>query len=59
VPKTKAKPKAKAAIRDQFTKKERKDCCGGGCKKCKIAAAYIEEYGKEKGLKKLKKDQQG
>lgn len=59
MPKPKAKPKAKATIKDQFTKKEWKDCCGGGCKKCKIAAAYIDAYGKDKGLKKLKKEKKG
>ena len=42
---------------DEFSRKEWKDCCGGGCKKCEIAQAYIAEYGDRKtGLQKLNAD---
>ena len=40
----------------EFTKKQWKKCCGSGCKDCKIAAAYIDAYGKKEGKKKLKAD---
>ena len=44
-------------LKDEFTRKEFKDCCGGGCKKCKLAQAYIAEYGSRKeGLEKLNLD---
>ena len=43
-------------LRDQFSRKQWKDCCGKGCKKCDIAQAYIDEYGKKKGLDKLNDD---
>jgi hypothetical protein len=43
-------------LREQFGRKQWKDCCGKGCKKCAIAQAYIGEYGREKGLKKLNDD---
>jgi hypothetical protein len=39
-----------------FSKKKWKKCCGTGCKDCDIAAAYIEEYGKKDGKKRLKED---
>jgi hypothetical protein len=39
-----------------FSKKEWKKCCGKGCSDCKIAAAYVEAYGKKEGRKKLKED---
>jgi general stress protein YciG len=42
---------------DEFSRKEWKDCCGKGCKKCQIAQAYIEKYGDRKvGLEKLNAD---
>ena len=41
----------------KFSRKEWKDCCGKGCKKCEIAQAYIAEYGDRKtGLEKLNAD---
>jgi hypothetical protein len=43
-------------LRKKFTRKEWKDCCGKGCKKCAIAQAYIGVYGKSKGLDKLNED---
>ncbi len=43
-------------LRDRFARKEWKDCCGKGCKKCDIAQAYVAEYGKKKGLDKLNDD---
>ena len=44
-------------LKDEFTRKEFKDCCGGGCKKCELAQAYIAEYGSRKeGLEKLNLD---
>jgi general stress protein YciG len=44
-------------LRDEFSRKEWKDCCGKGCKKCAIAQAYIAEYGSRKtGLEKLNAD---
>ncbi len=41
---------------ERFTRKQWKDCCGKGCKKCAIAQAYIAEYGKKKGLALLGDD---
>jgi hypothetical protein len=43
-------------LSDRFSRKQWKDCCGKGCKKCEIAQAYIEEHGKKKGLAKLNDD---
>jgi general stress protein YciG len=44
-------------LKDEFTRKEWKGCCGKGCKKCEIAQAYIEKYGDRKvGLEKLNAD---
>ena len=44
-------------LKTEFTRKEFKDCCGGGCKKCQLAQAYIAEYGSRKeGLEKLNVD---
>ena len=44
-------------LKDEFTRKEFKDCCGGGCKKCELAQAYIAEFGDRKGgLAKLNED---
>jgi hypothetical protein len=40
----------------EFSKKEWKKCCGKGCGDCKIAQAYIDEYGKKEGKKRLKDD---
>ena len=47
-------------LKNEFSRKEFKDCCGGGCKKCKLAQAYIAEYGSRKeGLEKLNARHQG
>ena len=44
-------------LKHEFSRKEFKDCCGGGCKKCQLAQAYIAEYGSRKeGLEKLNAD---
>ena len=44
-------------LKNEFSRKEWKDCCGKGCKKCEIAQAYIAEYGERKaGLAKLNAD---
>jgi hypothetical protein len=44
-------------LKNEFSRKEWKDCCGKGCKKCEIAQAYIAEYGDRKaGLDKLNAD---
>ena len=43
-------------LKKKFSHKEWKDCCGKGCKKCKIAQTYIGVYGKKKGLDKLSED---
>ena len=44
-------------LKNEFSRKEWKDCCGKGCKKCEIAQAYIAEYGDRKvGLEKLNAD---
>ena len=43
-------------LKERFSRKQWKDCCGKGCKKCEIAGAYIDEYGKKKGLAKLNED---
>jgi hypothetical protein len=44
-------------LKNEFSRKEWKGCCGGGCKKCEIAQAYIAEYGERKlGLHKLNAD---
>ena len=32
-------------LKNEFSRKQWKDCCGKGCKKCEIAQAYIAEYG--------------
>jgi hypothetical protein len=41
-------------LKNDFSRKQWKDCCGKGCKKCEIAQAYIAEYGDRKvGLEKL------
>ena len=41
---------------ERFSRKQWKDCCGKGCKKCEIAQAYIGEYGKKKGLELQNED---
>lgn len=43
-------------LKNEFSRKEWKDCCGKGCKKCDIAQAYIGEYGRTDGLDKLNAD---
>jgi hypothetical protein len=43
-------------LMERFGRKQWKDCCGNGCKKCEIAQAYIGEYGKKKGLELLNED---
>jgi general stress protein YciG len=44
-------------LKNEFSRKEWKDCCGKGCKKCEIAQAYIAEYGgRKEGLEKLNAD---
>jgi hypothetical protein len=46
-------------LKHEFTRKEFKDCCGGGCKKCQLAQAYIAEYGsRREGLEKLNADRE-
>ncbi len=40
----------------RFGRKQFKDCCGKGCKKCEIAQAYVAELGRAKGLEKLGED---
>ncbi len=44
-------------LKNEFSRKEWKDCCGKGCKKCEIVQAYVAEYGDRKvGLAKLNAD---
>ena len=43
-------------LKNEFSRKEWKGCCGKGCKKCEIAQTYIGVYGKNKGLRKLNED---
>jgi len=43
-------------LKNDFGRKQWKDCCGKGCKKCEIAQAYIGEYGRKDGLEKLNAD---
>jgi hypothetical protein len=43
-------------LKNEFGRKEWRDCCGKGCKKCGIAQAYIAEYGRKEGLVKLNAD---
>ena len=45
-----------AELRERFGRKEWKDCCGKGCKKCEIAQVYIGKYGRPEGLEKLNAD---
>ena len=43
-------------LKSEFGRKQWKDCCGKGCKKCEIAQAYTAEYGRKEGLEKLNAD---
>lgn len=43
-------------LKDEFTTRQWKGCCGKGCKKCEIAQAYIGKYGRSEGLEKLNAD---
>ena len=43
-------------LSERFSRKQWKDCCGKGCKKCEIAQAYIGEHGKKKGLELLNEE---
>ncbi len=43
-------------LKSEFGRKQWKDCCGKGCKKCEIAQAYTAEYGRKEGLDKLNAD---
>jgi hypothetical protein len=43
-------------LKDTFSRKEWKNCCGKGCKKCEIAQAYIGAHGRGDGLTLLKAD---
>lgn len=43
-------------LSNKFGRREWKECCGKGCKKCEIAQTYIAEYGRKAGLEQLKTD---
>ncbi len=43
-------------LKERFSRRQWKDCCGKGCKDCEIARAYIDEYGKKEGLERLNDD---
>ena len=43
-------------LKNKFGRKQWKDCCGKGCKKCAFAQAYTAEYGRKDGLEKLNAD---
>jgi hypothetical protein len=43
-------------LSNKFGRKEWKDCCGKGCKKCEIAQSYIAAYGRGDGLAQLRAD---
>ncbi|HET6475161.1 MAG TPA: hypothetical protein VFH93_03665 [Thermoleophilia bacterium] len=43
-------------LKKKFGRKQWKDCCGKGCKKCEIAQTYTAEYGRKEGLEKLNAD---
>jgi len=43
-------------LSESFSRKQWKDCCGKGCKKCAIAHAYTSEFGRKKGLEVLNED---
>jgi hypothetical protein len=45
-------------LKDKFSRKEWKDCCGKGCRKCEIAQAYIGTHGRGDGLTLLRADRQ-
>ncbi len=40
----------------KFSRKEWKDCCGKGCRKCELAQTYVAAYGRGDGLSQLKAD---
>ena len=43
-------------LKPEFSRKEGKDCCGKGCKKCEIAQTYIGAHGRRTGLVRLNED---
>ena len=43
-------------LKEKFSRKKWKGCCGKGCKSCEIAQTYIGVYGRKKGLVKLNED---
>jgi hypothetical protein len=43
-------------LKNYFTDKEWKNCCGGFCSDCKIAVSYKNKFGKKDGQKKFDKD---
>ncbi|MEZ5125564.1 MAG: hypothetical protein R2826_04875 [Thermoleophilia bacterium] len=45
-----------ADLIDSFSRKQWKGCCTKGCKKCELAQAYIDAYGRHDGLQHLKAD---
>ena len=45
-----------AKFRKKFSNSAWRDCCGKFCDDCKIADAYIKEYGKKDSQKKFKRD---
>lgn len=45
-----------AELKEKFSRKQWKGCCGKGCKKCEIAQTYIGVYGRSKGLERLNED---
>lgn len=45
-----------ADLKKKFSRKQWKDCCGKGCKKCSIAQAYTQDHGRKEGLEALRAD---
>ncbi|MFA4965168.1 MAG: hypothetical protein WC709_05960 [Thermoleophilia bacterium] len=45
-----------ADLKEKFSRKQWKHCCGKGCKNCEIAQTYTAEHGRKKGLEKLNDD---
>jgi len=43
-------------LKNEFSRKQWKKCCGHGCKKCEIAGTYIAAHGRDEGLKLLNDD---
>lgn len=43
-------------LKEEFSKKEWKYCCGSFCKDCKIANSYRKKFDKKEGEKKFNKD---